>query len=75
MGVGALEPEPAEFDMGSPELQAAFAAPQRTFRAGKGRGEGGPKPSYAAGSPGSPGGAKGAGEGGAFTGRCWRCDE
>eukprot|EP00969_Alexandrium_andersonii_P232490 10264837-Alexandrium_andersonii.AAC.1 len=41
MGAAALEPEPSEFDVGSPELQAAYAVLQRAFRPGKGRGQGG----------------------------------
>eukprot|EP00969_Alexandrium_andersonii_P028858 1260031-Alexandrium_andersonii.AAC.1 len=40
MGAGALEPEPSEFDVDSPELQAAFAVLQRAFRPGKGREKG-----------------------------------
>eukprot|EP00969_Alexandrium_andersonii_P140233 6203487-Alexandrium_andersonii.AAC.1 len=74
MGAGALEPEPVEFDTDSQELQAAFVVPQRAFRPGKGRAKGG-KPLDAAGRPGPPGGAKGAGKGGAFAGRCWKCNE
>eukprot|EP00969_Alexandrium_andersonii_P313595 13854877-Alexandrium_andersonii.AAC.1 len=74
MDVGVLEPEPVEFDADSQERQAAFAVPQRAFRPGKGWGKGG-EPSDAAGRPGSLGGAKGTGKGGAFTGRCWKCNE
>eukprot|EP00969_Alexandrium_andersonii_P090351 3989343-Alexandrium_andersonii.AAC.1 len=40
----------------------------------KGKGKGG-KPSGILGGPGFPGGAKGAGKGGAFAGRCWKCNE
>eukprot|EP00969_Alexandrium_andersonii_P278314 12302808-Alexandrium_andersonii.AAC.1 len=74
MDVGALEPEPTEFDVDSPELQAAFAVLQRAFLPGKGRGKGG-EPSDAAGGPVSTGGAEGAGKGGAFTCHCWKCNE
>eukprot|EP00969_Alexandrium_andersonii_P252432 11155826-Alexandrium_andersonii.AAC.1 len=74
MEVRVLGPELGEFDAGSQELQAAFAALQRAFRPGKGRGNGG-KPSDATGRPGSLGGAKGIGKGGAFAGRYWKCNE
>eukprot|EP00969_Alexandrium_andersonii_P237222 10471364-Alexandrium_andersonii.AAC.1 len=76
MDAGALEPEPPESDLGPQELQALFAVLQRAFRPGKGRGKGG-KPSApdAPGGLASMGGAKGAGKGGAFAGRGWKCNE
>eukprot|EP00975_Prorocentrum_lima_P000286 59112-Prorocentrum_lima.AAC.1 len=74
MDVGALEPEAEQPDFDNPELQAAFAILQRFVRPNKGKGKGG-KPSSPPGGSGSPGAAKGTGKGGAFTGRCWKCQE
>eukprot|EP00969_Alexandrium_andersonii_P225570 9961696-Alexandrium_andersonii.AAC.1 len=64
MEVGALEPGSPEAEADEQQLQAAFALLQKTFRPGKGRGEGGePGSPGAPGGPVSTGGAEGSGEG------------
>eukprot|EP00969_Alexandrium_andersonii_P335580 14831493-Alexandrium_andersonii.AAC.1 len=64
MGVGALEPEPAELDPESPDLQVALAVLQGAFCPGKGRGKGGkPTASDAPGGSVIRGGAKSTGKG------------